>query len=42
MVSFYNLPSSIIGNKKHSTLKAAYSFYNVATTVDLKALMTDG
>jgi glycylpeptide N-tetradecanoyltransferase len=42
LVSFYNLPSSIIGNKKHTSLKAAYSFYNVATSVDLKDLMQDG
>jgi len=42
LCSFYNLPSSIIGNKKHSNLKAAYSFYNVATTVTFKELMQDG
>ncbi len=37
--SFYHLPSSIIGNDKHSKLNAVYSFYNVATTVTLKDLM---
>ena len=41
MCSFYTLPSTIIGNPKYSTLKAAYSFYNVATSVDLVRLMTD-
>ncbi len=41
MVSFYTLPSTIIGNVKYSTLKAAYSFYNVNTTHSLVDLMTD-
>ena len=27
MFSFYSLPSSVIGNPKHSTLNAAYLFY---------------
>ena len=39
--SFYHLPSSIIGHEKHSILNAAYSYYNVATTVPLKQLMND-
>jgi glycylpeptide N-tetradecanoyltransferase len=39
--SFYSLPSSIIGHEKHSTLNAAYSFYNVATTCKLEELMND-
>lgn len=26
MLSFYTLPSTVIGNPKHSSLKAAYSF----------------
>ena len=39
--SFYHLPSSIIGHEKHSVLNAAYSYYNVATTVPLKQLMND-
>lgn len=29
LVSFYSLPSSIIADPKHSTLHAAYAFYNV-------------
>lgn len=37
-LSFYSLPSSIIKNPKHKTLNAAYSFYNVATSVSLKEL----
>merc|ERR1719164_395661 len=41
LCSFYHLPSSVIGNDKHSTLRAAYSFYNVATTVPLVDLMRD-
>ena len=39
--SFYNLPSTIIGHPTHHTLKAAYSFYNVATTHSLTDLMSD-
>lgn len=39
MVSFYHLPSSILG--KDETLHAAYSYYNVATSVDLLDLMRD-
>ncbi|KAF0701601.1 Aste57867_7974 [Aphanomyces stellatus] len=37
--SFYHLPSTIIGNATHKTLFAAYSFYNVATTMPLVDLM---
>eukprot|EP01012_Entosiphon_sulcatum_P001075 TRINITY_DN10192_c0_g1_i1.p1 TRINITY_DN10192_c0_g1~~TRINITY_DN10192_c0_g1_i1.p1 ORF type:complete len:399 (+),score=69.82 TRINITY_DN10192_c0_g1_i1:48-1244(+) len=40
-LSFYTLPSTIIGNPKYNQLKAAYSYYNVATTVDLTKLMND-
>lgn len=40
-MSFYTLPSSISGNPKYNTLKAAYSYYNVATSVSLKDLMYD-
>ena len=29
MCSFYHLPSTVIGNDKHKTLFAAYSYYNV-------------
>lgn len=39
--SFYNLPSSILGHEKHTILKAAYSYWNVATTVPLQDLMYD-
>jgi glycylpeptide N-tetradecanoyltransferase len=39
--SFYQLPSSILGNDKYNLLKAAYSYWNVATTVSLPDLMTD-
>lgn len=41
MVSFYALPSSVIGNAKHSMLHAAYSYYNVANTTDITKLMND-
>ncbi|OEH76611.1 myristoyl :protein n-myristoyltransferase [Cyclospora cayetanensis] len=53
LTSFYQLPSSVIGHPKHKEVKmqyfwcigdssqAAYSFYNVATTVPLKDLMQD-
>eukprot|EP00667_Euglena_gracilis_P010034 EG_transcript_10196 len=40
-VSFYTLPSTVIGNTKYSLLKAAYSYYNVATTTDIVKLMND-
>jgi len=39
MVSFYHLPSTILGTDE--TLFAAYSYYNVATTTDLISLMKD-
>eukprot|EP00927_Polykrikos_kofoidii_P025389 TRINITY_DN2281_c0_g1_i1.p1 TRINITY_DN2281_c0_g1~~TRINITY_DN2281_c0_g1_i1.p1 ORF type:complete len:511 (+),score=99.71 TRINITY_DN2281_c0_g1_i1:84-1616(+) len=39
--SFYSLPSSILGNDKYDTLKAAYSYWNVATSVPLHELMYD-
>ncbi|KAL7548395.1 hypothetical protein ACHAWF_016835 [Thalassiosira exigua] len=39
--SYYHLHSSVLGNPKHTTLHAAYSFYNVARTVDLTELMRD-
>ncbi|KAL3775598.1 hypothetical protein ACHAW5_003501 [Stephanodiscus triporus] len=39
--SYYHLHSSVLGNPKHATLHAAYSFYNVANTVDLAELMRD-
>ena len=39
--SFYTLPSTVTRSTSHSTLKAAYSFYNVATRVPLEKLMND-
>jgi glycylpeptide N-tetradecanoyltransferase len=39
--SFYHLPSTIIGHPKHNILRAAYSYYNVATTVTMKDLFRD-
>jgi len=40
-ISFYTLPSTIIGNQTYKLLKAAYSFYTVATSVSLEALVKD-
>jgi glycylpeptide N-tetradecanoyltransferase len=40
-VSFYNLPSSVLGNAKYTDLKAAYAYYYYAKTVDIKALIGD-
>ena len=37
--SFYSLPSTVVNNKNHSTLNAAYCFYNVSDR--LKDLMQD-
>nr|AAF19802.1 N-myristoyl transferase [Brassica oleracea] len=39
--SFYTLPSTILGNPNYSTLKAAYSYYNVATKTTFSSLMND-
>jgi len=39
--SFYSLPSTILGNDKYNLLKAAYSYWNVATTVPMHELMYD-
>ncbi|KAK1578599.1 hypothetical protein Q3G72_031532 [Acer saccharum] len=39
--SFYTLHSSILGNPNHSTLKVAYSYYNVSTKTPLLQLMND-
>jgi len=41
LISFYTLPSTIIGNPTYKTLKAAYSYYNVATSVSFTVLMKD-
>eukprot|EP00871_Galdieria_phlegrea_P004373 jgi/Galph1/4937/GphlegSOOS_G3503.1 len=39
MCSFYELPSTIIKHEKHKHLRAAYSFYNVASSISLEKLM---
>ena len=39
--SFYHLPSTVMRNPLHDKLNAAYSFYNVATSVEFKVLMND-
>lgn len=40
--SFFTLPSSVMFNQNHKSIKAAYSFFNVPSEqVGLKALMTD-
>ncbi|CEF67414.1 Glycylpeptide N-tetradecanoyltransferase 2 [Strongyloides ratti] len=41
MCSFYNLPSTVVSHPKHKEIKAAYSFYNVATTVSYTQLLND-
>ena len=41
MVSFYALPSSILGNDKHKTLRAAYCYYYFTTKTPLMQLLTD-
>jgi hypothetical protein len=41
MISFYALPSSILGNEKHKTLRAAYCYYYYANKTPLVVLMTD-
>jgi len=40
-VSFYTLPSSIMHHPTYKTLKAAYSFYNVAGATSWTDLITD-
>lgn len=39
--SFYSLPSNILGHDRYNLLKAAYSYWNVATTCSLQELMHD-
>eukprot|EP01069_Polyplicarium_translucidae_P002596 Polyplicarium_translucidae@DN2075_c0_g1_i3.p1 len=41
VVSFYVLPSTIISHPRYNSVKAAYSFYNVATSLPLTALVQD-
>jgi glycylpeptide N-tetradecanoyltransferase len=39
--SYYHLPSTIMNHPQHKVLKAAYSFYNVATKTPLNDFMND-
>lgn len=41
MLSFYALPSSILGNDKYRTLRAAYCYYVYANKTPLLKLMSD-
>ncbi len=41
MISFYTLPSTIMSHPTYNSLKAAYSFYNVANTTSWVDLMGD-
>eukprot|EP01062_Namystynia_karyoxenos_P012115 TRINITY_DN14354_c0_g1_i1.p1 TRINITY_DN14354_c0_g1~~TRINITY_DN14354_c0_g1_i1.p1 ORF type:complete len:559 (+),score=188.98 TRINITY_DN14354_c0_g1_i1:88-1677(+) len=41
VLSFYSLPSTVIGSGRHKTLRAAYSYYNVAQTVPFDQLLND-
>jgi len=41
LCSFYTLPSTIMNHPEYNSLKAAYSYYNVATTVSMEDLMLD-
>jgi glycylpeptide N-tetradecanoyltransferase len=39
--SFYHLPSTVLGHATHKEVKAAYSYYNVATKTPIDVLMQD-
>nr|CAG4643173.1 EOG090X055U [Ilyocryptus agilis] len=41
MVSYYTLPSTVMHHPVHKSLKAAYSFYNAATSTPWNQLMGD-
>ncbi|KAL7028702.1 hypothetical protein ACKWTF_005961 [Chironomus riparius] len=41
MVSYYALPSTVMHHPVHRQIKAAYSFYNIATKTPLNDLMHD-
>ena len=41
LVSFYTLPSTVIGNDQYKSLKAAYMYYTVPVTVSAEQLMND-
>ena len=40
-ISFYELPSTIMNNPKYNGMKAAYSYYNVVTSVKWEEIMYD-
>ncbi len=40
-MSYYTLPSTIIGNAQYDTLKAAFMYYTVAQGTPLLQLMND-
>eukprot|EP00331_Platyophrya_macrostoma_P001006 CAMPEP_0176406110 /NCGR_PEP_ID=MMETSP0127-20121128/696_1 /TAXON_ID=938130 /ORGANISM="Platyophrya macrostoma, Strain WH" /LENGTH=399 /DNA_ID=CAMNT_0017785213 /DNA_START=66 /DNA_END=1262 /DNA_ORIENTATION=+ len=40
-VSFYSLPSTIIGHTRYTDLNAAYSYYYSANTISINALMNE-
>lgn len=39
--SFYILPSTVLGHTVHTEVRAAYCYYNVATSIPLVQLMND-
>ncbi|KAJ9506300.1 N-myristoyl transferase [Haematococcus lacustris] len=41
LVSFYTLPSTILGHPEHTELRAAYSYYTVPGATPLRQLMSD-
>lgn len=41
LLSFYNLPSTVMNHPTHKVIRAAYAFYNVANTVPIVQLMND-
>eukprot|EP00877_Chromochloris_zofingiensis_P010082 jgi/Chrzof1/5327/Cz15g22080.t1 len=41
LVSFYTLPSSVLGHVEHKELRAAYMFYTVPGSTPIKQLMND-
>ena len=41
LLSYYHLPSSVIGHREHTDLFAVYSYYNVPGTVSLEGLLED-
>jgi glycylpeptide N-tetradecanoyltransferase len=39
LISFYTLPSSVIGNDKYDELKAAFMYYTVAMATPLQVAL---